>query len=413
VARYAFSEESLMPEAVIVATARTPIGRAFKGSLVDLRPDDLAATIVQAVLAKVPQIKPEEVEDLLLGCGLPGGEQGFNMARVVAILAGMPTVPGTTVTRYCSSSLQTIRMAAHAVRSGEGDCFVAAGVECVSRYGKGTSDGLPDTANHKFDDAGARSAQRSEAGTPPWTPAAGLPDVYIAMGQTAENVGQIENVSRSEMDEFAALSQNRAVESQKNGFFEREITPVLLPDGLTVATDDGPRPDTTVEGLAKLKPVFRPDGQVTAGNSCPLNDGAAAVIVMSDTRARALGIKPLARIVSSGVTALDPEIMGLGPIEASRQALRRAGMTIEDVDLVEINEAFAAQVVPSARHLGIPWDKLNGHGGAIALGHPFGMTGARIMTTLINGLETEDKTVGLETMCVGGGQGMAMIVERV
>ena len=402
-----------MPEAVIVATARTPIGRAFKGSLVDLRPDDMAATIVKAVLAKLPQLNPAEVEDLLLGCGCPGGEQGFNMARVVAILAGLPTVPGATVTRYCSSSLQTIRMAAHAIRAGEGDVFIAAGVECVSRYAKGNSDSLPDTHNPLFDEPATRSAARSDAGSRPWTPAAGLPDIYIAMGQTAENVVELENVSREDMDEFAARSQTLAVESQKNGFFENEITSITLPDGRVISVDDGPRPDTTVEVLAKLKPAFRPDGKVTAGNSCPLNDGAAAVVVMSDTRAHALGLTPLARIVSSGVTALDPEIMGLGPIEASRQALKRANMTIDDVDLVEINEAFAAQIIPSARHLGIEMDKLNVHGGSIALGHPFGMTGARIMTTLINGLQHDDKTVGLETMCVGGGQGMAMIIERL
>jgi acetyl-CoA C-acetyltransferase len=401
-----------MPEAVIVATARSPIGRAFKGSLVDLRPDDLAATIVKAALAKVPAVKPGDVEDLLLGCGLPGGEQGFNMARIVSLLAGLDA-PGATVTRYCSSSLQTIRMAAHAIRAGEGDVFVAAGVECVSRFAKGNSDSWPDTKNAVFGSAGERSAERSKGGASEWKPATGLPDVYIAMGETAENVVQLENVSREEMDTFAARSQNLAVESQKNGFFENEITPVTLPDGRVISIDDGPRPDTTVEVLAKLKPVFRPDGQVTAGNACPLNDGAAAVVVMSDTRARELGVAPLARIVSSGVTALDPEIMGLGPIEASRQALRRAGMSSDDVDLVEINEAFAAQVIPSARHLGIEWDKLNVHGGAIALGHPFGMTGARIMTTLINGLQHDDKTIGLETMCVGGGQGMAMIVERL
>jgi acetyl-CoA C-acetyltransferase len=402
-----------MPEAVIVATARTPIGRAFKGSLVDLRPDDVAATIVKAVLAKVPQLDPTEVEDLLLGCGCPGGEQGFNMARVVAILAGLPTVPGATVTRYCSSSLQTIRMAAHAIRAGEGDVFIAAGVETVSRYVKGNSDSHPDTHNPLFDAPADRSAGRSAGGVPTWTPAAGLPDIYIAMGQTAENVVELENVSRQDMDEFAARSQNLAVESQKNGFFENEITPITLPDGRVISVDDGPRPDTTVEVLSKLKPAFRPDGKVTAGNSCPLNDGAAAVVVMSETRARELGITPLARIVSSGVTALDPEIMGLGPIEASRQALKRANMTMDDVDLVEINEAFAAQIIPSARHLGIDADKLNVHGGSIALGHPFGMTGARIMTTLINGLQHDDKTIGLETMCVGGGQGMAMIIERL
>ncbi|MCZ7526380.1 MAG: acetyl-CoA C-acetyltransferase [Acidimicrobiia bacterium] len=402
-----------MPEAVIVATARSPIGRAFKGSLVDLRPDDLAATIVGAVLDKVPQLDRAAIDDLILGCGLPGGEQGFNMARVVSILAGLPDVPGCTVTRYCASSLQAIRMAAHAVRAGEGDAFVAAGVECVSRYGKGTSDSLPDTQNPKFAAAGLRSLERSEGGQGPWTPAEGLPDIYIAMGQTAENVAELEGVTREEMDEFACLSQNRAVRAQEVGFFEREITPVTLPDGGVVAEDDGPRPDTTVEKLAQLQPAFRPDGKVTAGNACPLNDGAAAVVVTSDTLAADLGVTPLARIVSSGVSALDPEIMGLGPIEASRRALDRAGMTIDDVDLVEINEAFAAQIIPSARHLGIDWDKLNVHGGAIPLGHPFGMTGARIMTTLLNGLEDADATVGLETMCVGGGQGMAMIVERL
>jgi acetyl-CoA C-acetyltransferase len=402
-----------MPEAVIVATARSPIGRAFKGSLTALRPDDMAAEIVKAVVAKVPQLDPSTVEDLILGCGLPGGEQGFNMARVVSILAGLHDVPGTTVNRYCSSSLQSIRMAAHAIRAGEGDVFIAAGVEAVSRFIKGNSDSLPDTQNPLFEKAEERSGLRSQGGQPPWTPPDGLPDIYIAMGQTAENVREIENVSRQEMDEFAALSQNRAVDSQTNGFFEREITPLALPDGNQVTKDDGPRPGTTVEVLANLKPAFRPDGEITAGNSCPLNDGAAAVIVMSDTRARELGITPLARVVSSGVTALNPEIMGLGPIEASRQALKRAGMTIDDVDLVEINEAFAVQVIASARHLGIDWDKLNVHGGAIALGHPFGMTGARIMTTLLNGLEDAGKTIGLETMCVGGGQGMAMIVERL
>jgi acetyl-CoA C-acetyltransferase len=349
----------------------------------------------------------------MLGCGLPGGEQGFNMARVVSVLAELPDVPGTTVNRYCSSSLQTQRMAAHAIKAGEGDVFVAAGVECVSRFGKGNSDSLPDTQNPRFDDAKRRSEKRSEGGQESWSPPDGLPDIYIAMGQTAENVVEREGVTREEMDEFAALSQNRAVGSQENGFFEREITPVDLPGGGTAAKDDGPRPDTTVEVLATLKPAFRPDGTVTAGNACPLNDGAAAVVIMSDAKARDLGVTPLARIVSTGVTGLNPEIMGLGPIDASRQALARAGMTIDDVDLVEINEAFAAQVIPSAKHLGIDWDKLNVNGGAIALGHPFGMTGARIMCTLLNGLEDAGKNVGLETMCVGGGQGMAMIVERL
>jgi acetyl-CoA C-acetyltransferase len=402
-----------MPEAVMVATARSPIGRAFKGSLTELRGDEMAAQIVKAVLGKVPQLDSALVEDLLMGCGQPGGEQGFNIGRVVAILSGLDHVPGVTVNRYCSSSLQTIRMAAHAIKSGEGEVFISAGVEAVSRFGKGMSDSLPDTKSPVFDDAGKRTDERSLGGAPPWSPPDGLPDIYIAMGQTAENVRESENISRQEMDEFAALSQQRAVASQHNGFFEREITPLTLPDGSTVREDDGPREGTTVEKLAQLKPAFRPDGEVTAGNSCPLNDGAAAVIVMSDAKARELGISPLARVVASGVSALNPEIMGLGPIEASRQALKRAGMTVDDVDLVEINEAFAAQVIPSARHLGVEWDKLNVNGGAIALGHPFGMTGARIMTTLLNGLEDRDKTVGLETMCVGGGQGMAMIVERL
>jgi acetyl-CoA C-acetyltransferase len=401
-----------MPEAVIVATARSPIGRANKGSLVDVRPDDLAATMVRAVMDKVPQLDPAEIEDVIMGCAQPAGEQGYNLGRVVALLAEMD-VPGTTVNRYCSSSLQTIRMAAHAIKSGEGDAFVAAGVECVSRFDKGRSDGGPGTTNDQFRDARARTKSRQDAGAPSWTPGEGLPDVYIAMGQTAENVVQQEGVTREEMDEFAALSQQRAVQSQENGFFEREITPVTLPDGSVMTKDDGPRPDTTAEKLAGLKPVFRPDGSVTAGNACPLNDGAAAVVVMSDARANALGITPLARVVSSGVSALNPEIMGLGPIGASRQALERAGLTIDDIDLVEINEAFAAQVIPSAKHLGIPWEKLNVHGGGIALGHPFGMTGARIMTTLLNGLEDGNGRYGLETMCVGGGQGMAMIVERL
>jgi acetyl-CoA C-acetyltransferase len=402
-----------MPEAVIVATARSPIGRAFKGSLTTLRSDDMTTQMVTAVLAKVPELDPDTVEDVILGCGLPGGEQGYNMARVVSVLAGLHDVPGTTITRYCSSSLQAIRMAGHAIQTGEGDVFIAAGVEAVSRFVNGSSDGLPGTTNLLFEEPARRTAERALGGQPPWTPPKGLPDIYIAMGQTAENVRELEGVTRTEMDTFATLSQNRAVASQENGFFEREICPLVLPDGTTVDRDDGPRPGTTVEALANLKPAFRPDGEVTAGNSCPLNDGAAAVVVMSDDRARDLGITPLARIISSGLTALNPEIMGLGPIEASRQALARAGMTIDDVDLVELNEAFAAQVIPCARHLGIEWDKLNVNGGAIALGHPFGMTGARIMTTLLNGLEDADKTIGLETMCVGGGQGMAMIVERL
>jgi acetyl-CoA C-acetyltransferase len=400
-------------EAVIVATARSPIGRANKGSLVDLRPDDLGATIVQALLQKVPELDPAEVEDVIWGCAQPAGEAGYNVARVTALLAGLELVPGVTVNRYCSSSLQTIRMAAHAIKAGEGDVFIAGGVETVSRFRSGMSDGSPGTHNEKFADAEARTSQRTEGGQGDWHPIKGLPDIYIAMGQTAENVAEYAKVTREEMDEFAALSQQRAVESQENGFFEREITPVTTPDGTVVSKDDGPRPGTTIEGLAALKPVFRPDGTVTAGNACPLNDGAAAVLVMSEAKADALGVTPLARIVASGVSALDPEIMGLGPIEACHQALGRAGLSIDDIDLVEINEAFAAQVVPSARELNIPWEKLNVHGGAIALGHPFGMTGARIMTTLLNGLEDAGARYGLESMCVGGGQGMAMVVERL
>ncbi|MFZ1490277.1 MAG: acetyl-CoA C-acetyltransferase [Ilumatobacteraceae bacterium] len=399
-----------MTEAVIVATARSPIGRANKGSLASMRPDDMAAQIVKALLAKVPQLPTDQIEDLIMGVGQPAGEAGFNVGRVVAILAGLDTCPGVTVNRYCSSSLQTIRMAAHAIKAGEGDCFIAAGVETVSRYAAGASDTAP---NPIFKPSGDRTQLRAQGGQPSWAPQEGLSDIYIAMGQTAENVREVEGVTREAMDAFAKRSQDLAVEHIENGFFEREIVPLTLPDGTVVSRDDGPRAGTTLEGLAGLKAVFRPDGQITAGNACPLNDGAAAVVVMSDTKAKALGLTPLARVVSTGVSGLDPEIMGLGPIEACRMALKRAGLTIDDVDLVEINEAFAAQVLPSAEHLGIPMDKLNVHGGAIALGHPFGMTGARIMTTLINGLQWEDKSIGLESMCVGGGQGMAMIVERL
>jgi acetyl-CoA C-acetyltransferase len=399
-----------MPEAVIVATARTPIGRANKGTLTECRPDDLSATIIKALLEKVPALDPQTVEDVVWGCGQPGGEAGYNVARVAAILAGLPDVPGVTVNRYCSSSLQTIRMAAHAIKAGEGDVFVAGGVETVSRYLYGASDTGPH--NPLFADAEANSAKRTE-GASSWEPPAGLPDIYIAMGQTAENVVLSENVSREEMDEWGARSQQRAVAAQERGFFDREITPVTTPSGTVVSKDDGPRAGTTVEKLAELKPVFRPDGKVTAGNACPLNDGAAAVVVMSDTRAEQLGLQPLARIVSSGVTGLNPEIMGMGPVEACRMALARAGLTIDQIDLVEINEAFAAQVLPSAKHLGIDLEKLNVNGGAIALGHPFGMTGARIMTTLINGLEDSGGRYGLESMCVGGGQGMAMVIERL
>ncbi|WP_436794448.1 acetyl-CoA C-acetyltransferase [Actinospongicola halichondriae] len=400
-----------MPEAVIVATSRTPIGRANKGSLVDARPDDLTSFVLKDVLSKVPDLDPTLVEDVMLGCGQPAGEAGYNLARVAALMAGLDDVPGVTVNRYCSSSLQTIRMAAHAIKAGEGDVFISAGVETVSRYLHGASDTGPH--NEAFSEAEARTAERAAGGAEKWAPPAGLPDIYIAMGQTAENVVQAEGVTREEMDEWGARSQQRAVAAQNNGFFDREITAYTLPDGTVVSKDDGPRDGTTVEKLAGLKPVFRPDGSITAGNACPLNDGAAAVVVMSDTKAKELGIKPLARIVSSGVTGLNPEIMGMGPVGACRQALERAGMTMADIDRVEINEAFAAQVLPSAKHLGIDLDKLNVNGGAIALGHPFGMTGARIMTTLLNVLEDDDKEFGLESMCVGGGQGMAMIVQRL
>ena len=400
-----------MPEAVIVATARTAIGRAMKGSLTTIRPDDLTAQVVEAVFAKVPQLDRNLVEDLVLGCGQPAGESGVNLARVVAVLADMPNVPGVTINRYCSSSLQAIRMSAHAIKAGEGDIFLAAGVETVSRFINGMADDGP--ANERFNDARARTAARQAGDQGAWTPPVGLPDVYMGMGDTAENVAEIENVSREDQDAFAARSQQLATENLESGFWEAEITPVTLPDGTVVAKDDGIRPGTTVEKLAGLNPVFRPGGSVTAGNACPLNDGAAAVIVMSDTKAKEHGLTPLARIVASGVSGLNPEIMGLGPVEACRQALGRAGMTIDNVDLVEINEAFAAQVLPSARHLGIPLEKLNTRGGGIALGHPFGMTGARIMTTLIHNLQESDKTIGMETMCVGGGQGMSMIIERL
>jgi acetyl-CoA C-acetyltransferase len=407
-----------MPEAVIVSTARSPIGRAFKGSLVDFRPDDLAATIIKAALDKVPALDPKDINDLILGCGLPGGEQGYNMARVVAVLLGHDTLPGTTITRYCSSSLQSTRMAFHAIKAGEGDAFISAGVEMVSRFVKGNSDSLPETTNPVFADRQAHSAKLGEGGAPEWTdPRSGgdIPDVYIAMGQTAENVAGKENISREEQDEFGVRSQNLAEKAIANGFWEREIIPVTKPDGTEVAKDDGPRAGVTIEAVSQLKPVFRPDGTVTAGNCCPLNDGAAAVIIMSDEKAKALGLTPLARIVSTGVSALSPEIMGLGPIEATKKALALAKMSIDDIDLVEINEAFAAQVIPSARGIGIdPFgDTLNVNGGAIAVGHPFGMTGARITTTLINSLQYHDKTFGLETMCVGGGQGMAMVIERL
>ncbi|CAN5572613.1 acetyl-CoA C-acetyltransferase [soil metagenome] len=406
-----------MPEAVIVATARYPIGRAFKGSLTQLRPDDLTVQMVRAVLDKVPALDPHDIDDLLLGCGLPGGEQGFNLARVVAVLLGMDHLPGTTLTRYCSSSLQTMRMAFHAIKAGEGDVFISAGVETVSRFVNGNSDAIPDRETHNpiFDEARQRTRQFAEGGQRWIDPREydTLPDIYMAMGQTAENLAQLRGVSRAEQEEFAVRSQNLAEAAMTNGFWERDITPVSLPDGTVVAKDDGPRAGTTLAKVAELPPVFRPGGTVTAGNCCPLNDGAAALVVMSDTKAAELGVRALARIVSTGLTALSPEIMGLGPVGASKQALDRAGMTIDDIDLVEVNEAFAAQVIPSYRDLEIDIDRLNVNGGAIAVGHPFGMTGARIATTLLNSLEFHDKSLGLETMCVGGGQGMAMVLERL
>ncbi|MET7798247.1 acetyl-CoA C-acetyltransferase [Streptomyces decoyicus] len=405
-----------MPEAVIVSAARSPIGRAFKGSLKDLRPDDLTAKIIETALAKVPELDPKDIDDLMLGCGLPGGEQGHNLGRIVAVQMGMDHLPGCTVTRYCSSSLQTTRMALHAIKAGEGDVFISAGVETVSRSVKGSSDGLPDTHNPLFADAEGRTAARAEQEGADWHDPREdglIPDAYISMGQTAENLARLKGVTRQDMDEFGVRSQNLAEKAINDGFWEREITPVTLPDGTVVSKDDGPRAGVTVEGVSGLKPVFRPDGLVTAGNCCPLNDGAAALVIMSDTKARELGLTPLARIVSTGVSGLSPEIMGYGPVEASKQALRRAGLSVSDIDLVEINEAFAAQVIPSYRDLGIDLDRLNVNGGAIAVGHPFGMTGARITGTLINSLQWHDKQFGLETMCVGGGQGMAMVIERL
>jgi acetyl-CoA C-acetyltransferase len=405
-----------MPEAVIVSTARSPIGRAHKGSLKDIRPDDLAVQMIKAAVDKAG-LTGDQVEDLMLGCAEPHDEHGGNMARRVAVQLGWDNTPATTVNRFCASSTQTARMAYHAIKSGEGDVFVSAGVECVSRYKNFGSAGVgdPSSFNPVFADAVQRTEKYAETNDTWHDPREDglIPDIYIAMGQTAENVATLRGISRADQDAFGVRSQNLAEQAINNGFFEREITPVTLPDGTVVSKDDGPRAGTTLEKVSQLQPVFRPDGTVTAGNCCPLNDGAAAVVIMSDTKARELGLTPLARIVSTGVSGLSPEIMGLGPVEASKQALARAGMSINDIDLVEINEAFAVQVIGSARELGIDEDRLNVHGGAIALGHPFGSTGARIMTTLVNGLQFEDKQFGLETMCVGGGQGMAVILERL
>ncbi|MGA9374827.1 MAG: acetyl-CoA C-acetyltransferase [Mycobacterium sp.] len=404
-----------MPEAVIVATARSPIGRAVKGSLATMRPDDLATQMVRAVLDKVPSLDPRDIDDLMMGCAQPAGEAGYNIARAVAVELGYDFLPGTTVNRYCSSSLQTTRMAFHAIKAGEGDVFISAGVETVSRFGFGAADGAPNSTNSLFEEAQARTVTQAEGDITWHDPREDglIPDLYIAMGQTAENVATYTGISREDQDHWGVRSQNRAEEAIKSGFFEREIVPVTLPDGTVVSTDDGPRAGTSYDKISQLKPVFRPNGTITAGNACPLNDGAAAVVIMSDTKAKELGLTPLARIVSTGVSGLSPEIMGLGPIEAIRKALAKAGKTISDIDLVEINEAFAVQVIGSARELGIDEDKLNVSGGAIALGHPFGMTGARITATLLNNLATYDKTFGIESMCIGGGQGMAMVVERL
>ena len=405
-----------MPEAVIVSTARSPIGRAFKGSLVEMRPDDLATQMVRAALAKVPALDPRDIDDLMMGCGQPAGESGFNIARVVAVELGYDFLPGTTINRYCSSSLQTTRMAFHAIKAGEGDAFISAGVETVSRFARGNADSWPETRNPLFNESRERADAATTNGATSWTDPRDndqLPDVYIAMGETAENVALHTGISREDQDRWGVRSQNRAEEAINSGFFAREISPVTLPDGTVVSTDDGPRAGTVYEKISALNPVFRPNGTVTAGNACPLNDGAAAVVIMSDTKAKALGLTPLARVVATGVSGLSPEIMGLGPIEAVKNALGYAKMSVSDIDLFEINEAFAVQVLGSARALGIDEDKLNVSGGAIALGHPFGMTGARITATLLNNLATHDKTFGVETMCVGGGQGMAMVVERL
>jgi acetyl-CoA C-acetyltransferase len=386
-----------MPEAVIVDAVRTPIGRAFKGSLAPLRPDEMGAFIVDALLERNPDVDPAQVEEVYCGVGLPQGLQGFNLARIIVLLSEkLPIgVNGATISRYCASSLESIRQASNAVAVGQGDVYIAAGVEWVSRYNEAVEGARPQDQNERLQGKN------------------GDIDAYISMGLTAENVAERYEVSRADMDKYAQRSQELAVQSQENGYFDREIVPVTLSDGTVVGKDDGPRASSTLEKLAELDPAFKEGGKVTAGNSCPLNDGAAAVLVMSDAKAKELGLKPRARVVASATAAIEPEYMGVAPIGAIRKVVERAGMSIEDVDTVELNEAFAAQVIPIMDETGIPIEKLNPHGGAIALGHPFGMTGARIMTTLLNGLETDDKTVGLETMCVAGGQGQAMIVERL
>ena len=405
------------PQAVVVSAARTPIGRAAKGSLISMRPDDLAAGVISAALAKLESFDPGTLDDIYVGCAEPRDEQGGNVARRIAVQLGLDNVSAATINRFCASSLQTARMAFHAIKAGEGHAFVSAGVECVSRYrGFGSAGVDPvDTHNPIFAAAEQRSVATAATNEKWHDPRQDglLPDVYIAMGQTAENVATLRGISRAEQDEFGVRSQNLAEKAIANQIFDAEIVPVTLPDGTVVSTDDGPRPGTTIEAVSALKPVFRPDGTVTAGNCCPLNDGAAAVVIMSDQRAAELGLTPLARIVATSVSALSPEIMGLGPVEASRRAMASAGMRIDDIDLVEINEAFAVQVIASAQDLGIDLERLNVHGGAIALGHPFGCTGARIMTTLLNAMRVRDVQFGLETMCVGGGQGMAIVLERL
>jgi acetyl-CoA C-acetyltransferase len=382
-----------MPEAVIVDAVRTPIGRAVKGSLKDVRADELAAIPLRALKDRNHGVDFADTNDVMMGAARGDGDQGYNVGRIASLLAGFDHhVPACTLNRFCASSLQTIRMAFHAIKAGEGDQYVAAGVESVSHAGGGE----PVPYHPKLD--GSEGS---------------LYDVYIPMGQTAENVARRCHVSREAQDEWAVVSQGRAVAARDDGHFDREIVPVTLDDGTEITRDDGPRAGTTLEVLGNLKPVFREDGSVTAGNSCPLNDGAAAVLVMSEDKANALGLEPRARIVASTVAAIRPEIMGLGPIPAIRALLEQTGMTIDDVDIVEINEAFAAQIVPCREELGIPEDKLNPFGGAIALGHPFGMTGARIMTTLLNGLDALDGEYGIESMCVAGGMGQAMLVQRL
>lgn len=405
-----------MAEAVIVSVARSPIGRAHKGSLKDMRGDDMATQMIQAALDKVPALDPKTIDDIMVGTGQPAGTQGYNVARNIAVGMGLDTVPGVTLNRYCSSSLQTTRMAHHAIKAGEGDVFLSVGMEAVSQYVKGMADNMPDTKHPMFAEAMERTAKRAEGGADVWTDpreAGNIPDAYIAMGQTAENVAQMTGITREEQDRWGVQSQNRAEAAIERGFFDKDIAPLTLADGTVVSKDDGPRAGVTLEGVSGLKPVFRPDGTITAANCCPLNDGAAAVVVMSDTRAKELGLTPLARVVSTAATGLSPEIMGLGPIEASRKALALAGKQVSDIDLWEINEAFAVQVLGSARELGIDEDKLNVSGGAIALGHPFGMTGARITSTLIHNMQERDAQFGVETMCVGGGMGMAMVLERL